>query len=91
MWWRRGSVKWEFFGTVTGENRVEAERIAGVIQGRIERAIDNSQRIPGCADDFNNRTILIQAVVSSATEGGGPPNQFIWRGKVLWQALVSRS
>ena len=90
-WWRRGAVKWEFFGTRSKESRTEARRIAGTIRARIERAINTSVRVPACSDDFDETAVLIMATESSAVEGGGPPNQFIWRGKVLWQALTSKS
>jgi hypothetical protein len=90
-WWRRGAVKWEFFGTRTKEGREAARRVAGAIRARIERAIDTSARVTACIDDFGEMAVLIMSTESFATEGGGPPNQFIWRGKVLWQALTAKS
>lgn len=91
IWWRRGAVLWEFFGTKTGDSQSEAQRKAGVIEGRIQRAIDHSIRVPGCIDDFNELAINIMSRSSQKFEGGGPPNEYIWRGKILWQALTGRS
>jgi len=91
LWWRRGSVQWEFFGTKTGDLQPEAQRKAGVIEGRIQRAIDHGVHVIGAVDDFGELVINIMTTLTRKTEGGGPPNQYIWRGTVLFQAFTARS
>jgi hypothetical protein len=41
-------------------------------------------------DDFGERASMIAVYASTFFEGGGPPDQYIWRGSILWQCLTER-
>jgi len=89
-WWRRFSVEFGFFGIKSKEGQDEARRIASITRGRVEMAIATSTRLRGLTDSLGEHVLLPVVVTSQAFEGGGPPNQYIWRGVIQFQVLTQR-
>jgi len=89
-WWRRFSVEFGFFGIKTKEKQDEAPRIANITRGRVEMAIARSTRLPSLTDTLGEKCLLVMVITSEAREGGGPPDDYIWRGNVQLQALTNR-
>ena len=90
FWWRRGTVEFQYFGLKGKKDRDEARRIANVTRGRIERTINSSTRVPGTTDSFGEMAMQSMSTLSRVSEGGGPPNSFIWRGVVRYQVRTYR-
>ena len=91
MWYRRGVVEWQFFGTKTKEDRDEAMNIGHALQALVERAIANAD-YDNLKDDFGEVGVMgAKAYWSYIEPGGGPRASFIYRGKTGWQALTERS
>jgi len=90
MWWRRFAVEFGFFGIKSKEGQDEARQIANITRGRVELAIAKSKRLPGLGDSLGEHVLMVHVVTSQAFEGGGPPNQYIWRGVVQLQVLTNR-
>jgi hypothetical protein len=59
---------------------------------RAERALaDSGEVLQGVHDDYGEMcTGFVQVVKSYATEGGGPPDSFIWRGFIYFEVLTSK-
>lgn len=89
MMFRRGVVQVEAFFVKTKESRAEAQRIANLVKGYVERGVENATSV-FVTDYFNETCKQINFVSSRVEEGGGPPNSFIWRVWVRWQALTGR-
>lgn len=90
MWWRRGTIRVECF-FVASEKQTEdtAHELAYEILGRLLANIETCPLV-GLEDDFGEQAIKIFCYGNTFFESGGPPNQYIFRGKVFWQALTER-
>jgi len=89
LWWRRGTceIGCYFIGTQLTE---AAARIAAYnVLGRLSSNIENVG-ISDLTDSFGERGNQMFLYASEFHQGGGPPADFIWRGRVLWQALTER-
>lgn len=91
LWWRKFSAEVGCYYVTQGFNQLEANDYAHVVLGRLENAIEQCQTVLGLTDQFGERTHAIYVTKSQLTESGGPPTQYIWRGKVWFQIQTSRS
>lgn len=93
LWWKRGTLRMYYFATQSKEEQDVARNIATVTFGRAKRAISLSTRINAASltDDFGEQAIKPLVVKEQLSEGGGPPDSYIWRGKVYWQVLTGRN
>ena len=70
-------------GSMTqGFDRDTAREHAHKVLGRAELAIQQCPTLIGMGDEFGEKVKAVYVARSNFTEGGGPPNQFIWRGKI---------
>lgn len=94
FWWRRGVVDINSFFVLKPEyDRSKARQIHNLLRRRVEKVLGEShgQKFLGLTDDEGDEhVILFMPVKSKGIESGGP-NQFIWRGRVWWQALTERT
>jgi hypothetical protein len=89
-WWlRRFCVDCRFYFINSNETRDEARKIAGYLFAASENALSNKP-ISGVTDDFGEHAIMIYVTKKMFYESGGPPNSFIWRGKLFVQVLTER-
>jgi hypothetical protein len=89
FWWRKGRVSISCYFLTQKFDQDTAGLHAHTIMGRV---VHYTERTPvaNLVDDFGERALAIYVYASNFFEGGGPPDQYIWRGEVLWQALTSR-
>jgi hypothetical protein len=89
-WWRRGRV---VLGCYFVLDPKFAQEVAGqhahTVLGRAMYTID-STNVADLVDDFGEQAYMIACYANTFYEGGGPPNQYIWRGEIHWQALTRR-
>lgn len=94
FWWRRGTVDINSFFLAKGYERDVARQVHGLLRRRVEQVLGDASggKFLGLTDDSGReQVIFFMPVKSKVMESGGPPSQFIWRGKVWWQALVGRT
>jgi hypothetical protein len=89
-WWRRGTIQIGCYFLTQGYNRGEARATAHVVLGRLEKYVESCPGALGLTDQFGETSLALQCVKSRFTESGGPPDQFIWRGKVWFQILTAK-
>lgn len=94
FWWRRGVIDINTFLVQMPEtSRDEARQVHNLLRRRVEQALGDGHggAFLGLTDsEGKEQVILFMPMKSRGTESGGP-GQFIWRGRVWWQALVSRT
>ncbi len=94
FWWRRGVIDINSFFIGRDYDRDKARQIHNLLRRRVEQVLGDGSGggFLGLTDSSGKeQVIFFMPVKSRVTESGGPPSQFIWRGKVWWQALVSRT
>lgn len=89
LWWRRGRVQINCNYVNKRLTETVAAQAAYEVLGRVihwtERTI-----VSDLIDEFGERAILPYVFGSTFFEGGGPENQYFWRGEVEWQVLTQR-
>ena len=88
-WYRRGVARIECYLLTDGLAEDKAFTRAYDILGRLMSSIDDIP-IYDLVDDFGERGVKIYCFGNTYFESGGPPAQYIFRGKVFWQALTER-
>ena len=91
FWWRRGVVRINSFFILPAYERDEARQVHNLLRRKVEQVLGGGSFVGLKDDDNREQVIFFMPVKSSAKESGGPSNQFIWRGRIWWQALVSRT
>jgi len=89
LWWRKGHVEVGCYFVREHFAQSVAGDYAHIVLGRTMNCIERTQ-VSDLVDEFGEQAVLITVYASAFFEGGGPPNQYLWRGKVLWQALTER-
>jgi hypothetical protein len=88
-WWRRGTV---YIGAYYVTHNFEQEVVANyaqIVRGRAEHYTERVN-VADLVDEFGERAYYLMVISSIFTEGGGPEKQYLWRGKLIWQALTHR-
>lgn len=88
MWYFNGTVNLGCYYIKDKLDEVEASRNAHVVIGRIKQVVANTP-IHDLKDTFGAGGVRVFVYANSFNEGGGPPNQYIWRGKVYYAALCN--
>ena len=89
MWWRRGVARLECFYIRERLTEDEAHEAAYNTLGRLMQTIPLTS-MSGLTDSFGEHAIKLFCFGNTMFESGGPPKTYIFRGKVLWQALTER-
>lgn len=89
LWNRRGVARLECYLLTDGLSEDRAFARAYDILGRLMESIDTIP-IYDLVDDYNERGVKLYCFGNTYFESGGPPAQYIFRGKVFWQALTER-
>lgn len=89
LWWRRGVARIECYLLTDGLKEDAAFTRAYDILGRLMSAIETIN-IADIVDDYEERGVKLYCYGNTFFESGGPPTQYIFRGKVFWQALTER-
>lgn len=89
LWWRRGRVKLGCYylqGKVDQEDAGDyAHRVLGLAMSCIETC-----PVSDLVDEHGERAHWMAVTSDTFFEGGGPENQYLWRGNILWQVLTER-
>lgn len=90
LWWRRGRVKVGAFLLDKGYDESKAANVAHTVLGRVEYHTERIN-VSSLLDEFGERAHgNVYVFASNFFEGGGPDDQYIWRGEVRWQVLTQR-
>lgn len=94
FWWRRGVVDINSYFIVNAEDfdRDKSRQVHNLLRRRVEETLgeNHGNAFIGLTNSAGNEhVVLFMPVKSKGVESGGP-GSFIWRGRVWWQALVSR-
>lgn len=89
LWWRRGRVFIGCYFHLAKYTQEKAAQYAHQVLGRATNSIERAQ-VAGLVDTFGEEALLPIAHANVFYEGGGPDNQYIWRGEVHWQVLTAR-
>jgi hypothetical protein len=89
FWARRFTIDINVYLTQTQEDRQTARAIATTVFGLACKALDGIQ---ACyiEDDFGEIAFMCLYKAITPYEGGGPPNSFIWRGKIRAQFITEK-
>lgn len=89
LWWRKGRVEIGCYFIQEKFTQEVASDYAHKVLGRAMHWIERTE-VSDLVDDFGERASMIAVYASTFFEGGGPPDQYIWRGSILWQCLTER-
>jgi hypothetical protein len=89
-WWRRGVLRLQCHFVLARHSEIDALTYAHSVLGRIEYTMDNTY-LADLTDEFGEHAIVPFTYGNTFFESGGPPADYIWRGKVLWSVLTYRS
>jgi hypothetical protein len=89
VWWRRGIIQVGTYFIMDRFTESVAITHAHTFLARLENALQTTP-IAGLEDSYGERAVLLFVAGNQYSETGGPPNQYIWRGKVWWQVLTER-
>jgi hypothetical protein len=89
LWWRSGRVVIGCYYLTDDFSQDVAADYAHTFLGRVELAVERTL-VGDLTDDYGEQAYKIFLVSSSFFEGGGPDNQYLWRGEIYWQVLTSR-
>jgi len=89
LWWRRGVAMIECFYIQQQFTESVAHDQAYAVLGRLLSVIEQIPMHP-LVDDYGERAIKIYCHSNTFFESGGPPNQYIFRGKVFWSVMTER-
>ena len=88
-WWRRGVARLECFYILKRFDEDEAHDVAYATLSKLMQVIDETST-SGLVDDFGEGVHKLFCHSNTFFQSGGPPNQYIFRGKVFWSALTER-
>ncbi len=88
-WWRKGYIQIGCY--FISERYVEdtAMEYAYTVLGRAEHALETLV-LEDIVDDWGEMAFKMFLVGTSFYVSGGPPDQYIWRGKVHWMCLTEK-
>lgn len=90
LWWRRGTCQLGCYYIGQGLEESVARTAAYNVWGRLQANIDNIA-VSDLSDSFGERALQLQVFAAEFFQGGGPPKDYIWRGRVHWQCLTERT
>ena len=88
-WWRRGVVQ---IGCYFVKEKYDEETAISYSQTTLARLVNAIQSVDlnGLTDEFGELAVLMFCYSHHFAQSGGPPDKYIWRGKVHWQCLTER-
>lgn len=96
-WWRRFRVSFEAYFIDSDQTKEEATRLANLIRGLLEKYCGSYRpwnlhgwQCGGIEDTFHETAMEAHVAKSHCWAGGGPDDDYIWRGAVWVQVLTAR-
>jgi len=88
-WWRRGVINIECFFILQQYTEERATSVAYAALGRLLSAVDTCP-MSGMVDSYGEVATNMFCHSHTFFQSGGPPVQYIFRGKIFWTALTER-
>lgn len=88
-WWRKGIITVGCYFIHEKFEEDTAMEYAYTVLGRAESAVETLD-VDGVIDDWGEQAYKMFLVGTSFFVSGGPPNSYIWRGKVHWMCLTQK-
>jgi hypothetical protein len=89
LWWRRGKAELGCYFIKEKYDEETAADIAHTVYGRTAYWLERAP-VSGLVDEFGERAYYMFVYAGTLFEGGGPTNQYYWRGNISWQCLTER-
>jgi hypothetical protein len=89
LWWRRGRIELGVYFVRERLEQIVAGDYAHKVLGRAMYWLERAD-VSDLVDEFGEQALWIYVYASSFFEGGGPTNQYYWRGEILYQVLTER-
>lgn len=89
LWWRKGKAELGCYFIRERYTQEEAADTAQMVLGRVLYWLERAY-VSDLVDEFGEQALKIFVMANSFFEGGGPTNQFFWRGEIWWQCLTER-
>lgn len=88
-WWRRGVAQ---IGCFYINERLDEEGALLNAHNTLHRLLYALRNAPvgGLIDEYDERSVKMFVAAHQFSESGGPPDQYIWRGKIWWQVLTEQ-
>lgn len=90
VWVRRGVVKIECFFVVERLSEADAFRVAYNVLGRLVHYL-RTVPVSNLVDSFGERALTMHPYASTFHQSGGPPANYIFRGKVDWMCFTGKT
>lgn len=89
LWWRKGRIE---LGVYFVRERLEQSVAGDYAHEVLGRAMYWTERaeVSDLVDEFSEHALWIYVYGNTFYEGGGPKNQYYWRGEILYQVLTER-
>lgn len=98
QWWRRFRVTFEAYFIDSDQSQEESSRLANLIRATLERYCeskrpdnDHGWQCGGMTDTLGETALAAHVAKSHCWEGGGPEDDYIWRGAVWVQVLTIKN
>lgn len=89
FWWRRGIIQIGCYFIKEQFPEEIAMQHAYTVLARVQSNLENI-RVIRLTDDFGEQALQLFSYGNTFSESGGPPSNYIWRGKVYWTCLTVR-
>jgi hypothetical protein len=89
-WYRRGVLQVQCHFVLSRYPETTALTHAHTVLGRVLYTLENTY-VADLTDEFGEHAVVPFVYGNTFFESGGPPADYIWRGKVLWSVLTYRS
>jgi len=96
MWWRRFWLEWEAFYIDADLTQLDSSRLSAALKHMLECCLSSYSSVNPhgwkCVmqDPFVETSIRSAVVKSHLWEGGGPEDDYIWRGAVWYQVMTEK-
>ena len=96
MWWRRYMIEFSIYYIDADLAQIHAARLTAGFLGALEQCINSVSRVNAngwnCAitGAMGEVALRSQVIKSHAWEGGGPDDDYLWRGAVWAQVLTGK-
>ena len=84
-----GQLWWRAYYLLEGLAEEPAQSAAYTVLGRLEANIENLT-VSHLVDDYGEQALKLFVYANEFFRSGGPPSNYMYRGKVLWQCLTER-
>lgn len=89
FWFRRFTIDVNVYLTQTKEDRSNARALGLFVNAKAHQILHEQSLV--VQDGFGETSLRCYVNRTVPVEGGGPPNSFIWRGKIFFSVLTEKT